>query len=125
MKLFNRFAFTFLLVLSCKMALLAQVTTIKNSIVIKNNHHPEKETFYKEAIYRSEMENFRLREKDVVLKFSDGFECVMLSAKTLKEKGENIDLNNYQMDFIPKFVLPIFTITQEGMLVASYEKVIK
>jgi hypothetical protein len=101
----------------------AQGGTLKNSLKIQNNKFPSKEEYYKVAIYKASMENYRLRDKDVVLTFSEGFECVMLSAKSLAERGVTVDIDSYQTDFSYNFVLPIFSLTEDGHLIAIYQKV--
>lgn len=101
----------------------AQSPTIKNSIKIQNNIIPSKEEYYKAVIYRANMENYRLYDKDVILPFQEGFECVMLSAKSLAERGITIDVDSYQKEFSSNFVLPLFSITEDGHLIATYQKV--
>ncbi len=104
---------------------LAQGGTIKNSIVIQNNKSPEKEGYYKDAIYQANMEGYRLKEKDVTLQFAEGFQCVMLSAKSLKNKGIKIDVDSYLLDFPYSYKMPLFSLTADGHLIASYQKVSK
>lgn len=96
--------------------------TVPNSIEIKNNKHPEKEKYYKDLIYKADMENYRLKEKDVVLKFTEGFECVLLSAKSLAASGKHINTDSYQMEFPEGFIMPSFSISQNGTLIAGYTK---
>ena len=105
--------------------LIAQGATVKNSIIIQKNKTPNKQEFYQSAIYRADMESYRLRCKDVILTFSEGFECVLLSAKSVSEKGILIDVNSYQTDFSDNFILPTFSITADGYLVALYQKAVK
>ncbi len=112
-----------LVLLLMNIGLMAQSTTIKNSIKIQNNKFPDKEEFYKSSIYKADMESYRLREKDVVLIFSEGFECVMLSARSLANKGIMIDLDSYQTSFSFNFKLPVFSLAENGNLIATYQKV--
>ena len=102
---------------------MAQSWTIKKSILIKNNKFPEKEEYYKAAIYKADMESYRLRDKDVVLTFAEGFECVMLSARSVANNGVAIDVDSYQKDFSFNFKLPVFSIGENGNLIATYKKV--
>ena len=104
---------------------LAKGGTIKNSIVIQNNKNPEKEGYYKDAIYKANMEGYRLKEKDVTLQFAEGFQCVLLSAQTLKSKGINIDVDSYLTDFPYPYKMPVFSLTGDGHLIATYQKISK
>ncbi|MHB8260673.1 MAG: hypothetical protein ACYDCN_06665 [Bacteroidia bacterium] len=105
-------------------ALLAPIVlvgqTIPNSFKIINNNHPEKEAFYIASIEKANMENYRLKDKEVILKFDNGFECVMLSAKDLFMIGKSINAVNYQESFPINFSLPFFNILQDGHLMAKY-----
>jgi hypothetical protein len=98
--------------------------TAKNSITIQNNQHPEKEQYYKDLIYKADMENYRLKEKDVVLKFTEGFECVLLSAQKISKLGKSVSVESYKTEFTEEFVMPSFSISQNGTIMAAYPKVI-
>ncbi len=104
--------------------ILAQ-TTVKNSIIIINNKSPEKETFYKESIYKANMEPYRLKEKNDTVKFAEGFQCVILAAKQLAATGITIDADLYQSNFVYNYRKPEFSITEDGHLIATYIKVSK
>jgi hypothetical protein len=85
----------------------------------------DKREFYMASIAKADMESYRLREKEVVIEFKEGFKCVLPSAKQLIIKGYQIDPNAYKTDFDKKFVMPVFKILADGHLVAEYEKVFK
>lgn len=104
--------------------LTAQATTPINSFKISNNKSPDKEELYKITIAKADMENFRLKEKTVTLKFAEGFECVLLSAKTLANMGVSVNINDYKNDFPENFVMPAFSIAPNGTIIAGYTKVI-
>ncbi len=103
----------------------AQTVTVENSIKIQNNRHQDKEEYYKALIYESNMEGYRLRNEDVILTFSEGFECVLYSANTLLNKGIKIDTASYQTEFSCKFILPVFSISEDRNIIATYVKVSK
>ena len=103
----------------------AQTATVENSIKIQNNKFSDKEEYYTAAIYESNLESYRLRDKDVTLTFSEGFECVLFSATALANKGIKIDVNSYQTEFDSKFILPTFSITEDRKLIATYKKISK
>ena len=103
----------------------AQTVTVEKSIKIQKNKHPDKEEYYKALIYESNMEGYRLRNEDVILTFSEGFECVLYSANTLLNKGIKIDTASYQTEFSSKFILPIFSISEDRNIIATYLKVSK
>ena len=97
--------------------------TIANSFKITNNRHPENETFYTSSILKADMEKYRLRDKEVTIKFENGFDCVMLSAKQLFLKGIKINALNYEEAFPVLFSMPVFSILQDGHLMAVYQNV--
>lgn len=66
------------------------------------------------------MEKYRLRDKEITLKFENGFDCVMMSAKQLFLKGVSVNAMNYEEKFAPLYTLPVFTILQDGHLMATY-----
>ena len=97
--------------------------TIPNSFKITNNRHPENAAFYTTSIEKANMENYRLRDKEVTITFENGFDCVMLSAKELFLKGTKLNAMNYEEKFAPLVSLPVFTILQDGHLMAVYQNV--
>ncbi|HEX7413863.1 MAG TPA: hypothetical protein VF411_07430 [Bacteroidia bacterium] len=113
--------FLLLMVSFISLATLGQ--TIPNSFKIINNQHPESEAFYIASITKASMENYRLKDKEVTLKFDNGFNCVMLSAKDLFRSGKSINASNYQESFPINFSLPVFNILQDGHLMAKYPNV--
>jgi hypothetical protein len=110
-----------LFLLLCFMSVFGFSQTIPNSFKITNNKHPEKETFYIASIEKANMEKYRLKNKEVTLSFDNGFDCVMLSAKELFTSGENVNPTNYQESFSDRFSLPVFTVLDDGHLIAGYK----
>jgi hypothetical protein len=105
-----------------------QPNTVDNSrekFILKGVASEEKLAFYKESISKANMESYRLREKEVIIQFEEGFECILPSAKQLIIKGYELDPNSYQLDFSNRFLMPVFQILADGQLVAKYEKVFK
>ena len=102
-----------------------QGITVKNSIVIINNKSPEKENYFKEAIYKANMEGYRLKETNDTLKFKEGFDCVLISARELSNKGIAIVTDSYQEHFVYNYRKPEFSITEDGQLVATFIKISK
>jgi hypothetical protein len=96
-----------------------QLKTLPNSFVLQGDFDKSKTSFYENSILAASMETYRLKESDVVLKFKDGFECVMYSAKSLFLKGISIEVNNYKDSFPKDYILPIFTIYSNGQLGAE------
>ncbi|MFN5183014.1 MAG: hypothetical protein ACK5D5_08315 [Bacteroidota bacterium] len=95
-------------------------TTSPDSFTITGNSSPEKENFFKQSISKSNLETYRLKEKQVVLEFKNGFKCVLFSAKELFLKGMKIDINTYQENFDSKFALPVFEINKDGWITAGF-----
>ncbi|MBS1647737.1 MAG: hypothetical protein JST67_10390 [Bacteroidetes bacterium] len=102
-------------------ASLGMSQTIPKSFTIANNNHPEKEAYYIQQIEKANMENYRLKSKDVVLKFENGFTCTMLSAKTLFTNGFQVNPANYPEEFPKDFSLPSMRILDDGTLYALYK----
>ncbi len=95
-------------------------TTIAGSFQLLKNQSPEKLAFFSGAILKSNLETYRLKNKRVVLEFKNGFQCELLSAKELFLKGEKIDMNAYQENFDNTFTLPVFTVSDNGWLLAEH-----
>ena len=99
--------------------------TISGSFKITNNMHPENETFYLTSIGKANMEKFRLRDKEVTLEFENGFQCVLLSAKEVFIRGGSIKPDDYQDNFPMTYTLPLFNISQSGLIMAQSKKLDK
>jgi len=99
--------------------------TVKNSFVIQNNQHQEKTEFYRSVIQKANLEGFRLKNQDIILKFDEGFDVVLPSAQSLYNKGVKIVVNSYEKEFGSGFRIPKFSILEDGTLHASYEKAVK
>ena len=109
----------------CFVSFFASAQTIPNSFKIINNRHPEKESFYIASITKANMEKFRLQDKEVTLKFDNGFDCIMTSAKQLFLNGNNINATSYELEFTKDYSLPNFNILESGQLMAVYTSKIK
>lgn len=95
-------------------------STVPGSFQLVKNQSPEKAAFYSGAILKSNLESYRLKNKRVVLEFKNGFECELLSAKELFLKGDKVDMNTYSENFDKDFVLPVFSVSDNGWLMAEY-----
>ena len=104
----------------------AQETINKESYykVISNNSK-EVNNFYISALAKANMENFRLKNEDVQIKFKEGVVCVLLSASKIKNTGITIELNSYKDQFDDNFILPVFSVTPDGYLLTEYKKKLK
>lgn len=96
-----------------------QKQTIPGSFSLIGVNDQEKKAFYTSSIEKADMEQFRLKETDVVLKFKEGFECILFSAKSLASKG--IDADHYSTSFGPNYTLPVFSVHSNGFLTAEFE----
>lgn len=99
-----------------------QNQTLPGSFSVIGETSEVKKTFYIQSIENADMEKFRLRNEDVALHFNNGFECIMLSAKSLIIKGINVNPNLYKEKFDPMYTLPVFTIQSSGQIVAEVSK---
>jgi hypothetical protein len=102
----------------------AQSKSTIETFTIQNNSDKSKSSFYKTSIEKADLETYRLRDKNVILKFSEGFECVLLSAFTLKNMGASIDVDTYKTDFSEEFKMPQFSIHESGIVKVAYTKTI-
>lgn len=109
--------FSFIFLLGC---IQAQQKTFPNSFIIQKNGLPEKAAFYTACILKSNVEQYRLKDKEVILVFQEGFECLLLSASSIKQKGLNIDITAYLTEH--RSLLPVFSILESGHLIAHYTK---
>jgi hypothetical protein len=71
-------------------------------------------------ISRIDFENYRLLDLRTTLSFDNGFDIIMLSAREAKAQGLIRDIAAYQASFSPTFRLPVFHITADGKVSASY-----
>ena len=101
-------------------SILGYAQTITGSFKIIHNQHPEKEAFYIASVEKANMEKYRLKNQQVILKFENEFECVMLAAKELFVQGKKINLSQYEENFPKEYNLPVFTIISSGQLIAVY-----
>ena len=97
----------------------SQEKTLQNSFEIIGNYDKTKLEFYKSSIGAASMESYRLKEKDVILKFKEDFEVIIYSAKALFLKGINIDINNYKEEFPTEYTLPLFSVDVSGHILAE------
>lgn len=97
----------------------SQSKTLANSFEIIGDYDKSKLAFYEASILNANMEQYRLREKNVIVNFKEGFECIFYSAKRLSAKGMNIQFENYPIDFVEEFTLPVFSINSNGSLAAA------
>jgi hypothetical protein len=111
----------FLFILFGLIPLFGAAQTIPNSFKLTNNLHTEKEAFYVASIEKADMEKYRLKDKEVTLKFENGFECTLFSAKELFMNGRSINAASYEESFPRRFMLPVFTILESGQLMARYQ----
>lgn len=104
------------LVVSC---LKISAQTIPGSFKIINNHLPDKEAFYAASIEKANMEQFRLKDENVELSFTNGFTLVLLSAKEVFIKQGKIDPNNYSVSHPTNYTPRVFFIRPDGWLTTT------
>ena len=101
----------------------AQEKTYPSSFTIVGENDQQKLDFYSASILNASMENYRLLDTDLTLKFKEGFECIMFSAKKVSASGNsNINLSNYLESFPSKYILPVFSITHDGKIVGEVNR---
>lgn len=117
-----KFLFVFLFALLAT-NIIGQDKTLPNSIMLKGEIDKSKLIYFETCILNASMESFRLKDTDVILKFKEGFECVLFSAKSLFVKGIKVDPSTYNVKFNSNYRLPVFSISASGNLVAEYSPV--
>ena len=93
--------------------------TIPGSFKIINNTHPENEAFYIASIEKADMEQYRLKDENVSLTFTNGFVLELLSAKAVFIKQAQIDPTSYKTSNPNNYDLPVFTIQTDGWLITQ------
>lgn len=117
--------FFILLLFVFKGSLFSQAKTLPNSFILQGDFDKSKTEFFKNSILAASMETYRLKESDVVLKFKEGFECVIFSAKKCFLQGANINVNDYKTEFNADYYLPIFSIDPSGHILAEVKRSLK
>jgi hypothetical protein len=95
------------------------ITTQIGTFEIVKNLNPERNDYYNQSISKSNLENYRLKNKRVTLNFKNGFDIELLSAKELFLKHIEIDLNSYLEDFEKNSNLPLFVVMENGWIGAE------
>lgn len=101
-----------------------KASTYPNSFIILGNITAEQKAFYIKSIEAADMEQFRLQQQTVVLKFKNGFVVELLSAKELVVKGitPNLDINQYSKNYTDaNYRPPVFEILSSGQLTAQVQ----
>jgi hypothetical protein len=80
---------------------------------------------FSKAISAANLETYRLKSKEVVLKFEEGFDCILVPAETLKKQGISINTQLYNTEYPDNYKLPLFSILKDGTLKATYESISK
>lgn len=98
----------------------AQNKTIPGSFIIKNLTDDNKLAFYTKAIEDANFEQYRLKEKNLILKFENGFELELLSAKQVFISNPTIVVSGYQVQYPDNYYMPTFSIAESGHITAVY-----
>jgi hypothetical protein len=111
-------------------AVLAQnITTIPNSFIIHGENLQSSDVdFYTKSILAADMEQFRLQTETVVLKFKNGFDLELISAKDLviKNIAQNVDITKYtNFPSLPNYKYPLFEVLKTGFITAEVKALSK
>lgn len=93
---------------------------IKEAFTIVDNGGVADLTPYIEALNNADMNSFRLLSKRVKIKFDTGVEAELFSAKEISISGAFINLEIFKDDFQPGFIMPAFSISENGYVLAKY-----
>ena len=103
--------------------------TIKNSFIIHGaNLSSDQLNFYAKSIEAADFEQFRLQTENVILKFKNGFNLELISAKDLVVRNikSDLDLNTYtNYAANANYKYPLFEIIASGWVTAAAENTTK
>jgi hypothetical protein len=105
-----------------------QNKTFPNSFVIHGKLSEDKLNFYSKSIEAADFEQFRCKDQTITLKFKNGFELELLSAKdlTVKNKIQGIDFNKYSNPAHDAgYKYPLFEIHESGFITAELQPISK
>lgn len=103
----------------------AQSKTLPGSFEINNLKDESKRELYTKAIENANFEQYRLQNHDVTLKFENGFEVSLLSAKNLFLKNYSINPKDYKEQYDSNYLLPVFYVQNEDQIIARHFEPIK
>lgn len=117
----------FALLVTCVTQIKAQTNKSYNIIwgELTTTSEIDKGPLYQKILDSADLESFRLKTKRDTLTFSNGMKVELLSAQELFINGYNIDPSNYSDTRDPKYTKPTFMITNEGYLIALYNRIEK
>jgi|GEM_PF-1139483 hypothetical protein len=93
--------------------------TISGSFKIISNTHPENEAFFIASIEKANMEQYRLKDENVNLTFTNGFVLELFSAKSVFIKQGQIDPTSYKTSTLENYDLPVFFIQPDGWITTT------
>lgn len=99
-----------------------QNQTIHGSFSIIGEDDQTKKAFYVQSIEKTDFEKYRLKTKDVVLEFRNGFKLMLSSADKLSTQGMEINTSRYSDDLAPDYIYPLFKIDESGIVVTMHKK---
>lgn len=100
----------------------ASLTIPINSFVVVKGENTQDAIMASKALETAEMEMYRLRDSRRTLTFKNGVVIELLSAKELKAKGVDINLDSYN-EVLPKgYVEPTYLVNDKGQLIQLHEK---
>ncbi|MES2565732.1 MAG: hypothetical protein V4565_02630 [Bacteroidota bacterium] len=97
-------------------------TTVKNSYNIHPNRslNNTESDFFAKSIEEVDFEKYRLKSKDVVLVFTNGFNLVLTAADRLSLNGILVNTADYSEDATSEYIYPSFKIDESGIVVTMY-----
>jgi hypothetical protein len=69
------------------------------------------------------LEAYRLRDKETIVFFENGFEIILFSAKQLLSTGKIQDANIYPIDFDRGYEIPRYTLLDNGNFLAAHKTI--
>ena len=80
---------------------------------------------YEKIIKQSNLEDYRLKTKSVILTFTNGFKIELISAEQIFIHDHKINVSNYSDDHGKQYTDPTFFINDDGFLIALYTHIEK
>ena len=101
----------------------SQQKPLQNSFIIESQTtlSPTELSFYEKCIVVVDFEKYRLKTKEVVLEFTNGFKLVLNSAEKASLNGFQINSMQYSDELSPEYIYPLFKIDSSGILVTMHK----
>ena len=96
-------------------------TKSTNKYTIITNDSEFGNEYFIGALNRANLESFRLKDKDVLIEFKEGAQCLIKAANSIEELILD-KTHDYKDSYRSGFTLPIFSVATNGYILTEYKK---